>query len=225
MKLMFTMIVGAMVIFSDIWAVHGIGIDARVMETCVVCRYLLGVFEADGIEQTCSEKPTSTSSVSIEVPTLTTPVAARQWENSTLFIPTSSCSSKSGDSSEDVLSALPRSDGQTDASLYLSAAAKAGIITASIAVFLLVLFLILEYTYLGKKRRERALQRAVEEVERGTELKDTSHTGSKENMVLESRVEIVVDGGDESDGDLGEWGHGRRWERGRSGMSLPRQEE
>ena len=90
---------------------------------------------------------------------------------------------------------------------------------------------------------------------------------SKENMVLESRVEIVVDGGDDGDsnrggesgsvrssvrgsmggsldeyegwdagtdgdvsegedmdGDLGEWGRGRRWERGRNGMSLPRRE-
>jgi len=63
-------------------------------------------------------------------------------------------------------------------------------------------------------------------------------------MVLESRVEIVVEEGeaierssmdaedewdagtdgecDEGDGDLGDWGRGRTWERGRNGMSLPR---
>jgi hypothetical protein len=182
----------------------------------------------------------------IEVSSLDTPATALHWNKSTLSIPTSTRSSKSGTSSEDVLSALPRSEGQAATSSHLSTAAKAGIITASVAVFLLLSFLILEYTYLGKKRRERALQRAVEEVERGTELNDTSAIESKENMVLESRVEIVVDGGDESDsderwdtesgwdagtdgetsdGDLGEWGHGRRWERGRSGMSLPRREE
>lgn len=63
-------------------------------------------------------------------------------------------------------------------------------------------------------------------------------------MVLESRVEIVVEeeqgslrdsvdeegewdagtDGEDSDGDLDEWGRGRRLERGRNGMSLSRTE-
>lgn len=94
-----------------------------------------------------------------------------------------------------------------------------------------MLLLTLEYTYLRRKRQERALKRAIDEVERGTELKESSERESKENMVLESRVEIVVDGeeegsvrdswdgesqwdagteGDDSDGDLGEWGRRRR---------------
>jgi hypothetical protein len=74
-------------------------------------------------------------------------------------------------------------------------------------------------------------------------LKDAAGSESKENMVLESWVEIVVDGevdsdtgssdgGDEwdagtdgesdGDGDLGD--RGRAWERGRNGISLPRRE-
>jgi hypothetical protein len=79
-------------------------------------------------------------------------------------------------------------------------------------------------------------------VERGTELNDAAASESKENMVLESRVEILVDEGDGSDGassdggdewdagtdgesdDDGNLGRGRAWERGRNGMSLPRRE-
>jgi hypothetical protein len=80
-------------------------------------------------------------------------------------------------------------------------------------------------------------------VERGTELKDATASESKENMVLESRVEILVDEGDgsegggsdggdewdagtdgESDDDDEDLGRGRAWERARNGMSLPRRE-
>ena len=161
-------------------------------------------------------------------------------------------SSDSGDSSghqlTDKITYAPSapSSQPPPASSDLSASAKAGIITASIVVFLLASFLLFEYTYLRHKRREHALQRAIEEVERGTELKDSSISESKENMVLESRVEIVVEEGeaidrssmdaedewdagtdgecDEGDGDLGDWGRGRIWERGRNGMSLPRRD-
>jgi hypothetical protein len=81
-------------------------------------------------------------------------------------------------------------------------------------------------------------------VEDGTELEESTASESKENMVLESRVEIVIeeeqhseseswDGesqwgigtdGEDSDDDLGEWGRGGGWERGRNGMSLSRTE-
>ena len=126
----------------------------------------------------------------------------------------------------------------------LTATAKAGIIAASIAVFVILLLLVLEYTYLRRKRRDRALERTIDELEDGTELEESTASESKENMVLESRVEIVIeeeqrseseswDGesqwgvgtdGEDSDGDLGEWGRGGGWERGRNGMSLPRTE-
>jgi len=130
----------------------------------------------------------------------------------------------------------------------LSTPVKAGIVTASIVVFLLVLLLVLEHTYLRRKRHERAVERAVEraidEVERGTELKRVTKSESEENMVLESRVEIVVENeeqddvgswdgegpwdvcthDEDEDGDLHEWGRGRRREIGQNGMSLPRRD-
>lgn len=126
----------------------------------------------------------------------------------------------------------------------LTAAAKAGIIAASIAFFVILLLFVLEYIYLRRKRRDRDLERAIDEVEDGTELKESTASESKENMVLESRVEIVIeeeqrseseswdgdsqwgDGtdGEDSDGDLGEWGRRGRWETGRNGMSLSRTE-
>ncbi|OAL50033.1 hypothetical protein IQ07DRAFT_653211 [Pyrenochaeta sp. DS3sAY3a] len=139
----------------------------------------------------------------------------------------------------------------------LSPSAKAGIITGPILALLLTfLLLLLEYGYLRRLRRERALRRAVEEVERGDiemakrgELGGCGHDASlgesKENMVLESRVEIVVEEGSES-GEEGEWdadadgeGDGEEEEeeeesedgwsdwglrRGRCAMSLPRRE-
>lgn len=74
---------------------------------------------------------------------------------------------------------------------------------------------LLEVCYLRRKRRERAMQNAVEEVERGT------GKGSEERIVLESRVSIVFDeeaceGESEEDEDEDEGP--------RNGMSLPRRE-
>jgi low affinity Fe/Cu permease len=127
-------------------------------------------------------------------------------------------------------------DAQTAPSTHTpSTGAKAGIgIGVAISV-LLVAFLIFGIPYLRSRQRTRALQRAVDEVERGTEMhKATSHVSmtigeSKENMVLESRVEIVV-ADDESDRDVvaawdgwdATWEEGDDMERGRKGMSLPR---
>jgi hypothetical protein len=90
--------------------------------------------------------------------------------------------------------------------------------------------------YLRNRRRARALERAVEEVERGIEMhKDVSQKSvseSKENMVLESRVEIVVEDSESESGAVDRWdGWDASWEdeddemeRGRKGMSLPRRE-
>ncbi|KAH6845884.1 hypothetical protein BKA58DRAFT_295559, partial [Alternaria rosae] len=128
-------------------------------------------------------------------------------------------------------------------SSQLSTPVKAGIITASIVIFLVMLLLVLEHTYLRRKSYERALKRAIVEVERGTELKRMTESESKEILVLESGVENIVDNEgqdsmseswdgegpwdagtvDEDDaGDLSEWGRRRRREIGRNGMSLPR---
>jgi hypothetical protein len=118
----------------------------------------------------------------------------------------------------------------------LNTAAKISIgIGVTISIFLIA-FLIYGIPYVRNRRCERALQRAVDEVERGIEMhKDVSHgsvSQSKENMVLESRVEIVVGDYESERGVVDTWdGWDASWEdeddeleRGRKGMSLPRRE-
>lgn len=121
---------------------------------------------------------------------------------------------------------------------YLSIGSMVGIGFGSVASILILAFgLLAGIPYLRSRRRTCALQRAVEEVERGVELqKAMGHTNdamseSKENMVLESRVEIVVDDGESERNAIEAWdGWDGRWtedddlERGRKGMSLPRRE-
>ncbi|EDU48591.1 hypothetical protein PtrSN002B_000809 [Pyrenophora tritici-repentis] len=218
-----------MALLSSVWAVYGIGV---------------GNAERDfitSLDTSAAHTPYNASSVVADLPA--SPNTTPERSNST---------SNSGDLSihhpTDKITYAPSAPvpQPPPASGDLSTPAKAGIITASVVIFLLVFVLLIEYTYLRHKRHERALQRAIEEVERGTELKDSNISESKENMVLESRVEIVVeegeaserssvDGGDEwdagtdgefdeGDGDLGDWGRGRTWERGRNGMSLPRRD-
>lgn len=62
---------------------------------------------------------------------------------------------------------------------------------------------------LRKRRREKALRRAVEEVERGS-VGSRGGVESREGIVLESKVEVLIEE--------------EAWavEDGRKGMSLPR---
>jgi H+/gluconate symporter-like permease len=119
----------------------------------------------------------------------------------------------------------------------LGTGAKIGIGIGVAVIVLLIMFLIFGIPYLRQRRHVRGLRRAVEEVEHGIEMQKTAGQSnedineSKENMVLESRVEIVV-GDDESERDVvGNWdGWNATWEeeddleRGRKGMSLPRRD-
>jgi hypothetical protein len=119
----------------------------------------------------------------------------------------------------------------------LDTGAKIGIGVGAAALVLLISFLVFGIPYIRRKRRVRALRRAVEEVEHGIEMQKTAGKSneevdeSKENMVLESRVEIVV-GDAESERDVVDhWdGWNATWEeeddleRGRKGMSLPRRD-
>lgn len=122
----------------------------------------------------------------------------------------------------------------------LSDGVKAAIgISVVVIIVLLLAFLVLGIPQIRSRRRAQALQRAVEEVERGVEMQKPAEHGSeamsdgKENMVLESRVEIVVDDGASERNVVDTWdgwnatyedddAHGV--ERGRQGMSLPRRE-
>lgn len=136
-------------------------------------------------------------------------------------------------------SAVPAASDNTSSTPFLSTPITVGISVSLTLSILLILFLIFGIPYLRKWTRLPALQRVIDEVERGIEMgKDTGHrstsevTESKENMVLESRVEIVV-GEEESEMNVVDALDG--WnatlarddeeeleERGRKGMSLPR---
>ena len=137
--------------------------------------------------------------------------------------------------------AAPSSNETPSFTPTLSTPAILGISISLTLSVILILFLMFGMPYLRQWKRERALKRAVDEVERGIEMrKNVGHgsasgaTESKENMVLESRVEIVV-GDEESVRDVVEtWdGWNATWtgdddegegDRGRKGMSLPRRE-
>jgi len=119
----------------------------------------------------------------------------------------------------------------------LSDGVKAAIgISVVVIIVLLLAFLVLGIPQIRSRRRTQALQRAVEEVERGIEMqKPVEHDGEamsdgKDNMVLESRVEIVVDDGSSERNVVDTWDgwnatyEGDDVERGRQGMSLPRRE-
>ncbi|CAO2651148.1 Nn.00g094450.m01.CDS01 [Neocucurbitaria sp. VM-36] len=226
----------AMLFSSEIWAVYGVGLVGRDANesNCTSC-----TVQTPSTTRTSTlpprtspfqtPLPASRHTTSL-APSLSTPNP--QPSNGTLtssVIPTTH-------SPNNILHTAPTSDKPyTNTFANLSTGAKAGII-AGVSIFFLGVFLILfELGYLRRKRRERALQRAIEEVERGGGMEMRKRVGSeqsesKENMVLESRVEIVVVDDDEeeeeSDGD-DVWNVGmeddERW-RGRQAMSLPRRE-
>jgi hypothetical protein len=132
---------------------------------------------------------------------------------------------------------LNTNDNSTSSTHRLSTSAKVGVGIGIAAAIIILIMLIFGLNYLNSRRRAQAMQRAINEVERGTEMRKTVRRESdttgegKENMVLESRVEIVV-GDDHSERDVvASWdGWNATWdvndevERGRKGMSLPRRE-
>jgi len=147
------------------------------------------VYATDAFDQTCSSeaRPTMTGT------------GLAQYSVKTSRSPAAGATPDDGISPaqalhQDVSSMPPATSTETPRSAsQLSTPAKAGIVTASLVMFLLVLLLVLEHTYLRRKRHERAFQQAIDEVETGTELKNITTSESKENMVLESRIEIVVE--------------------------------
>ncbi|KAF1917001.1 hypothetical protein BDU57DRAFT_529937 [Ampelomyces quisqualis] len=197
----------AMLFVGDIWAVYGVALPPQV-DAFVECENCKSASVHDGLVPVIALETPSAIALDTHVsPVVTAPAAPPvDIEN------------------------------HTSSSIYtLSTGAKAGIgIGVTVFVFL-VACLIFGTIYLRNWQRTRALQRAVEEVERGTEMQKAASHGSittsesKENMVLESRVEIVV-GDDESERDVvaawdgwdATWEEGDDMARGRKGMSLPR---
>jgi hypothetical protein len=94
---------------------------------------------------------------------------------------------------------------------------------------LVLLLLGVGVCWIRRRRRQRAMQRAVEEVEKGgmgeaEEVGDAVVKNDGEMMVLESRISIIVvdDGDDESyEGDVEEV---EEDERGRHGVSSKRRD-
>ncbi|KAH7392764.1 hypothetical protein BKA66DRAFT_547666 [Pyrenochaeta sp. MPI-SDFR-AT-0127] len=230
----------AMLFSNSVWAMYGIGVAPRTpQETiCVSCTFVIGNSTTVLRSQPSpfeTPLPVSREDISI-TPSFSTSLP--QPTTKTATSPTNTIHY-----TDNTLNGAPKPETLSTDFAALSTAAKAGIITG-VSIFFLIIFLILfELGYMRRKRRERALQRAIEEVERGDiEMhKSGSSEGSesKENMVLESRVEIVVD--EESDVEEdedgweadGEWDDGfddrevgvdRGRERGRCAMSLPRRE-
>lgn len=205
----------------------------------------------DTIYQTCSVMAT-VSSTATHTTLFETPVPASIHHNTTTLSSSTPISSNTPTSTPfyHVPTAPFDSTQTSNTSTSLSAAAKAGLISGISVIVLFALLIIFEFTYMRRVRRNHALRRAVEEVERGGVALKTmveSRSVSKENMnlVLESRVEILVveeDNEDEDNSDEWDergWGRGEDegWEAdmenedeergrrgGRNGMSLPRRE-
>ncbi|KAI8934743.1 hypothetical protein NX059_008431 [Plenodomus lindquistii] len=235
----------AMLFSSDVWAVYGIGVglverNDGLGGDCVSCSI---VAKAVASAPSSETSPFGTPSPAIPNYGVDATMVITSPSSSTSSMPSSS-------SSEDATYtsfAIPPGSPQNSTSFAnLSVPVRAGIISGFTILIISVFLMLLEFGYLRRRRRERALRRAVKEVERdaGVELKTMveSRSESKENMVLESRVEILVvtedghsDGG--WGGSMSDDGHGDGWEAdmedeergrggsgGRNGMSLPRRE-
>ncbi|KAL6703293.1 hypothetical protein ACN47E_010000 [Coniothyrium glycines] len=208
-----------MLVSSDIWAVYGVDVRVRYAteSSCVACTV------AGTAYRTLNATQTHTLPFESPLPATTHP----------------SSSTPAATQTPDALLAPPASSHEPPSTYAtLDTPAKAGLIAGASLLTLLAFFIVLEFAYLRRKRRERALRQAIEEVERGEqglEMKvwpssagDVESTETKENLVLESRVEILVDGEDSSSDEEG-WGadvedsedEDERG-RGRKGLSLPR---
>ncbi|KAH7090561.1 hypothetical protein FB567DRAFT_626520 [Paraphoma chrysanthemicola] len=208
--------------FSDIWAVYGVALPAQESETIELADFT-----------------TTPSAASTTVPTLTAVFEKPALASVQPSVKSTSSSLTSVATASSTPHSIP-SDTSPHATPLLSNAAILGIGIGSAVLFLITLFFLFGLPYFRRARRGRALQRAIDEVERGIEMRKTGPSemsASKENMVLESRVEIIMDEDDERERDLvdvvGRWdgwdANGdaeelEEWERGRKGMSLPRRE-
>ncbi|KAF2036345.1 hypothetical protein EK21DRAFT_106447 [Setomelanomma holmii] len=224
MKIVNLVVMFATMLFGDIWAVYGIALPTP--GTKVVS------FEEPAKIPDLASSPIPTHTTVFVTPALASQPPPSDATRLSDHITVTTSPNSTPTPTE---TALPPS------TPFLSTPAILGISISSALLLLITLFLVCGLPYVRRKRRGRALQRAVEEVERGIEMRKTGAldvTGSKENMVLESQVEIFMhDGhGDERDSDMvdmvGRWDgwdasgdlEEEEWERGRKGMSLPRRE-
>ncbi|KAH8730590.1 hypothetical protein GQ44DRAFT_823303 [Phaeosphaeriaceae sp. PMI808] len=223
-----------MLFLGNIWTVYGIGLPQQMEPPeCIDCT----------IAFTDLQHTASSPTVSTEIPVLATshpPTSIEdipRYHDEDIYTSYDSTSQPSSISSAAPLASNNDTQPQHPTP-QLSTAVKVSL-GISIVVFILLLALVvIGVPHLRKYRQARALQRAVEEVERGIEMQqsarqeDVTTAENKEHMVLESRVEIVVDDGESELDVVDAWdAWNASWEdeeeeveRGRKGMSLPRRE-
>ncbi|KAF2794081.1 hypothetical protein K505DRAFT_337233 [Melanomma pulvis-pyrius CBS 109.77] len=199
--------------WRNVWAVYGVMVDVE--SSCVHCTdtEAPSAFEAPpspAFTSPPSAEASITKSSPLRLDSVVSPppsaIAYTTMYNSTALYPTAT--------SPPFSPALPTTSAPPGRQTQgLSREAKTGIgVSVGILAFACVFLSLLEVCYLRRKRRERAMQNAVEEVERGT------GKGSEERIVLESRVSIVFEE------EAGESESEDEDEGARNGMSLPRRE-
>ncbi|KAF2659432.1 hypothetical protein K491DRAFT_712708 [Lophiostoma macrostomum CBS 122681] len=189
-----------MLISNQVWSAYGIVVDSR--EQCQDCTTPLlasTLYSNWSATMTTHSSTASATSTDFAYSTVLAQGVSTIAQEQTSAVATSTVSASST-----FIPPVPTAK-QTQ---NLSNDAKIGLgVSLGVLGFALALVVMVDWFYLRRRRQERALVNALQEVERG-EFK-----GSEERMVLESRVSIVfdVDTSDEEEE-----------ERGRHGMSLPR---
>jgi hypothetical protein len=227
-----------MLFAENVWTVYGIGLHTE--RLCAVCQDKVSTLEEstdDG--QSCPMKWTPTMMTSNLSSTATVPIAPSKFTPSSKLPVTSltllpfvldpthqvsamihgASSYKPSITSTSSASASTLSSPPTKQIRGLSKGTKVGIgVGVGVPLFMIVLMAIFEACYWRGKRRQKAMLRAVEEVEIGTRIRQDK--GSEERMVLESNISIVFEDTAEEEDEEEE-----AEERGRNGLSLPRRNE
>ncbi|KAF2116649.1 hypothetical protein BDV96DRAFT_630984 [Lophiotrema nucula] len=208
-----------MLLSNNVWAIYGVFLDAR--QTCSNCNVLSSTLS---IPANSTALVSRTTSLEISFSSLKIPATASFLPPHNVSGPLSTSTIRStlvASQQPPFRTGPPAST--AEASSGLSPQAKIGIgVAGGILGLVLVFALLFDACYLRRKRRERDVQYALNEVEGGT-VKE-----SQERIVLESRVSIVFEEEEEEEeegyeGELEDDADDEDEEdRGRNGMSLPR---
>ncbi|KAF9738106.1 hypothetical protein PMIN01_03389 [Paraphaeosphaeria minitans] len=192
----------AMLFADEVWAVYGIGVQRDV---CVAGPMGEAVKREETPVVSSSRVPSSNPTHSVS-PTTTDPVTNTDQPSATETVPFNTPFPTGAHSSPTVPPAI--SSQSAESPNQLDSGVKIGIAVLAAMFSLALLAFLLESCYLRPRRREKALQRAVQEVENGERVERalTELKGSQEIVVLESRVSIHFDDGD--DGYRGEESEG-----------------
>ncbi|KAJ4298076.1 hypothetical protein N0V90_005975 [Kalmusia sp. IMI 367209] len=204
----------AMLLANDVWAVYGIAVGVENPH---------GEFEPNPMARA---DEMNTESVPFETPSVMTPSQklSQAVSTDTVATPldinqpsvTTTAPSVASTSSMPSLLSTPIPTSTTAPVEDLETGVKIGIGVVAGFVGIALILILIELCYLRRRRQEKALQRAVEEVE---SRERALNKDSEEIVVLESRISIHFDDASSDEDDDTE-----QQERGRNGMSLPRRE-